>query len=288
VSGILPANTGIGRVRLQVASVARSLDFYRGLLGLEAREVAGGETTLLTPDGRELVRLRERPDAVAKPRATTGLYHFAILVPDRGALAAVYLRLHGGGWPFHGFADHLVSEALYLADPDGNGIEIYADRPRDDWQHTHGEVRMTTAPLDLRGLLSELEQPTPAKGGAGLPGGTLIGHIHLHVANLDRAESFYGGVLGFEATARSYPGALFMSAGGYHHHVGLNVWAGAGAPPPPENAVGLLDFAIVVPDGDARAEIAERARRDDRPVRDDGDVTRITSPDGLPVLVTAG
>ncbi|MEJ2679698.1 MAG: VOC family protein, partial [Gemmatimonadota bacterium] len=229
--------------------------------------------------------LRERPEAVAKHRATTGLYHFAILVPDRRALAGIYLRLHGAGWPFEGFADHLVSEALYLADPDGNGMEIYADRPREQWQHRQGEVRMTTAPLDLDGLLAELDGPD---SDAGLPGGTVVGHIHLHVADLGRAEAFYGDVLGFEATARNYPGALFMSAGGYHHHVGLNVWAGAGAPPPPENAVGLLDFAVVVPEEDARAAVVERARRDGRPVQDDGGVARITSPDTLPVLITAG
>lgn len=280
----LPAKTRIGRVRLRVRDLGRSLAYYRDLLGLDVGDV-DGEPVLVAPDGEELVRLQERPDAVARPRATSGLYHFAILVPDRRALAAVYLRLHQAGWPFEGFADHLVSEALYLADPDGNGIEIYTDRPRERWQHRHGEVRMTTAPLDLDDLLAELEGPG---GAAGLPAGTVIGHIHLHVADLARAESFYGDVLGFDTTVRSYPGALFMSAGGYHHHVGLNVWAGAGAPPPPENAVGLLDFAIVVPDADTRAAIVERARRDERPVHDDDGVPRITSPDGLPVLVTAG
>ncbi len=280
----IPANTRIGRVRLRVRDVERSLGFYRGLLGLEATAADGG-LALSAPGGAEVVELEERADAMAKPRATTGLYHFAILVPDRRALAAVYLRLQGAGWPFEGFADHLVSEALYLADPDGNGIEIYADRPRELWQHLHGEVRMTTAPLDLDGLVSELSGPD---GAAGLPAGTVIGHIHLHVANLGRAEAFYGDVLGFEATARSYPGALFMSAGGYHHHIGLNVWAGAGAPPPPENAVGLLDFTIVVSDAEARAAMVERARRDDRPVQEEGVVVRIVSPDGLPVLITAG
>jgi catechol 2,3-dioxygenase len=280
----IPADTRIGRVRLRVRELGRSLAFYRDLLGLGVDE-ADSETVLFAAGGGELVRMREQSDAVAKPRTTTGLYHFAIRVPDRRALAGIYVRLHEAGWPFEGFADHLVSEALYLADPDGNGLEIYMDRPRELWQHQHGEVRMATMPLDLDGLVSELDG---SDGAAGLPAGTVMGHIHLHVANLARAEAFYGEVLGFDATARSYPGALFMSAGGYHHHVGLNVWAGAGAPPPPENAVGLVDFAIVVPEADARAAIVERARRDDRPVVVDGGVARITSPDGLPVLVTAG
>ncbi|MGH8104192.1 MAG: VOC family protein [bacterium] len=139
-----------------------------------------------------------------------------------------------------------MSEAMYLHDPDGNGLELYADRPRDQWQWRGGQIAMTTEPLNIQSLMSEL-LGDPEKW-TGIAPGADVGHVHLHVANLERAEAFYGGAVGLEVTQRDYPGALFMSAGGYHHHIGVNIWARAGAPPPPPDAVGLLAFALVIPE----------------------------------------
>ena len=139
-----------------------------------------------------------------------------------------------------GVADHLVSEALYLSDPDGLGIEIYRDRPRDTWQRVNGQIAMATDPLDLQSVSAEPGAELPWTG---LDAGTVIGHVHLHVASLVEAERLYCGIVGFEPMVRTYPGALFVAAGGYHHHLGLNTWLGEGAPPPPENAVGLRGFS---------------------------------------------
>jgi len=150
-------------------------------------------------------------------------------------------RLSEKSWPLSGAADHLVSEALYLSDPDGLGIEIYRDRPRESWRTSNGELAMATDPLDLQAVFDEPGAETPWQG---LEAGTVMGHVHLHVSHLDTAESFYCRTIGFDPVVRGYPGALFVSAGGYHHHLGLNTWTGVGAPPPPDNAVGLRSFTV--------------------------------------------
>jgi catechol 2,3-dioxygenase len=181
------------------------------------------------------------PHAIPKPRRSAGLFHFAILVPSRAALGRSLRRLADRQWPLSGASDHLVSEALYLDDPDGLGIEIYRDRPRERWQIMNGQVMMATDPLDLQSVHDE---PGAESTWTGLERGTTIGHVHLHVPHLDAAEAFYCGRVGFEPTLRGYPGALFVAAGGYHHHLGLNTWTGIGAPPPPEHAVGLRAFTI--------------------------------------------
>ena len=239
----LPADAHIGQVSLTVRDLNRSLSFYRDVLGLVDAGRAGpaGSAALGPPGGRVLIELHERTDAVAKPRRSSGLYHFAILVPSRAALGRSLRRLSEMRWPLSGAADHLVSEALYLDDPDGLGIEIYRDRPRDSWRIVDGEMAMATDPLDVEALGEEPGAKTPW---GGLEFGTIMGHVHLHVAHLDAAEELYCGRIGFEPMLRRYPGALFVAAGGYHHHVGLNTWAGVGAPPPPENAVGLRSFTI--------------------------------------------
>jgi catechol 2,3-dioxygenase len=237
----LPADARIGQVHLVVQDLNRSLGFYRDVLGFAelARE---GTTALMGPaGGRVLLELQEDRTAVPRPRRSAGLFHVAILVPSRAALGRTLRRLADRRWPISGASDHLVSEALYLDDPDGLGLEIYRDRPRDRWQVVDGEVAMATDPLDLQGVVDEpgAEQPW-----AGLDADTVIGHVHLQVPHLETAEAFYCGRIGFSPTLRRYPGALFVAAGGYHHHLGLNVWAGVGAPPPPENAVGLQSFTI--------------------------------------------
>ena len=155
-------------------------------------------------------------------------------------------RLADQRWTFQGFSDHLVSEAIYLADPDENGIELYCDRPKEQWKLMNGQIVMATEPLDVDNLMEELGKPE--QPGDKQLSAIDIGHVHLHVADLAQVENFYHQMLGFDITQRSYPGALFLSAGGYHHHIGTNIWAGKGAPAPPKNAVGLLSFRISVPD----------------------------------------
>jgi catechol 2,3-dioxygenase len=237
----LPVDAHIGQVSLTVRDLDRSLLFYREVLGFEEARRDGRVSSLAAPGGKVIIELHERTDAIARPRRSTGLYHFAILVPSRAALGRSLRRLAERRWPISGASDHLVSEALYLNDPDGLGIEIYRDRPRDRWTFNDGELAMATDPIDLQGVHDEPGAESPWTG---LEAGTVMGHVHLHVPHIDTAEAFYCGKVGFDPIVRRYPGALFVAAGGYHHHLGLNVWAGVGAPPPPENAVGLRSFTI--------------------------------------------
>lgn len=255
MTNLLPADTRIGQVALTVADLDRSLDFYTNIIGM----------TLITRDGSRavlgvaadpLVDLTEVTGARPKPTRTTGLFHFAILVPSRLDLARSLRHLAESRWPLQGASDHLVSEALYLADPDGNGIEIYRDRPRLNWPLRGGRVQMATDPLDIDGVVAELAQDK--QPWTGLPIGTTIGHMHLHVADLHQAETFYCDLLGFDVMQRGYPGALFISAGGYHHHVGLNIWAGAGAPPQPAGTAGLRDFAVLLPGPSSLVPVLDR------------------------------
>jgi len=252
----IAADLALGPVELTVADLGRSLAFYEGVLGLRVREVGDGERAVELAAGEApLLRLYERPGARRKPAHTTGLYHVALLTPSRRELARTLARLAAARYTLGGASDHLVSEALYLDDPDGNGLEIYADRPRSAWTRAGNEVRMAVDPLDMESLLRELDDAP----WAGMAAGTVIGHVHLHVADLRAAEAFYGGVLGFELMQR-YPGALFMAAGGYHHHLGLNTWAGVGVPPAPPEAAGLRRFTVLLPDSDAREAVVERVR----------------------------
>ncbi|MGH7494866.1 MAG: VOC family protein [bacterium] len=231
--------------------------FYRDVLGF--KEITRqGEAAVLSATGRSPAHVLLSASAHAKPKPprTTGLFHVAIRYPNRRELARIFRRLLKNEWPFQGFSDHGVSEALYLADPDGNGLELYADRPREQWRWHGAAVVMFTEPLQVDSLLSEAANDSSSA--YMMPAQTDIGHVHLHVSDLKKAESFYGGVLGWEVTQRSYPGALFLSAGGYHHHVGLNVWAGQGAPPPPPEAVGLLSFSMRIPDNQTLELLSER------------------------------
>ena len=221
---VLDPATTLGAVRLRVADLAGARSFYERALGLEAR--ADGEVVALgVPGGPALVELREQADAAPRRPGASGLFHLALLLPSRAELARALWRLARERVPLTGASDHLVSEALYLADPEGNGIELYRDRPREEWERDGGELRMATLPLDLDPLLAE----APAEPEAAIAPGTRLGHVHLQVADLRAAEAFYGGALGFEAMVRGSPGALFLAAGGYHHHVGLNTWASRSA-----------------------------------------------------------
>lgn len=237
-------NTSLGPVRLTVAEADSMRSFYEQAIGLETLERSADVMRLGVGD-TTLVELAHRPDAAPRRSGTTGLFHLAILVPGRHDLAHAIRRLGAAGWSLTGAADHLVSEALYLDDPEGNGIEIYHDREREKWRYSRGELQMATRPLDLEGLLEGLRGTGDPP--ATVPAGTRIGHVHLQVGDLSAAEAFYRGILGFDVTVRGYPGALFVSAGGYHHHIGLNTWGGQGAQPPPRGARGLDFFQVVLP-----------------------------------------
>jgi catechol 2,3-dioxygenase len=246
-----------GAVRLKVADLARVREFYERAIGLRSLERSGDVATLGT-EGIAAVELVARPDATPRPPRTTGLFHLAILVPDRAELARALVRIANADGRLSGASDHLVSEALYLNDPEGNGIEIYRDRPRSEWRYENGEIQMSTLPLELDGLLAVARDDA---GAGEMRAGTRIGHIHLNVADLDQAQAFYSGVLGFDVTVRSYPGALFFSTGGYHHHIGVNTWAGPGAPAPPAGSRGLEWFELIVDDQRRLAELAGRLER---------------------------
>jgi catechol 2,3-dioxygenase len=251
-----------------VGDLSRSLEYYQDVLGFRVLEHAGSHATLAAHgDDTPLVELQERSGAARVPRrGRFGLYHFAILLPDRASLGRFVAHLAEIG-ERAGASDHLVSEALYLLDPDGLGIEVYADRPRTEWRYSAREIVMDTRPLDVPALV----RVAGGEPWSGLPAGTRIGHVHLHVGDLERASAFYHGALGFDPVVWSYPSALFLSAGGYHHHLGVNTWAGAGASPPRDDEARLLEWEIVVPrvaDQEATARSMEGAGhevvRDDR------------------------
>jgi catechol 2,3-dioxygenase len=248
----LPAETSMGPVELTVSDLGRSLDYYRKAIGLAVRQDGDGRASL--GGDSELLVLHEVPGAQPAPR-NTGLFHFALLVPERRDLAAWLAHAIREQVPMTGVSDHFVSEALYLRDPDGHGIEIYADRPRELWE---GQVaRMTTEPLDLENLLGELGDPEQEPFEA-LPAGTVMGHVHLQVADIPETLGFYRDVMGFDEMATLGSQATFLAAGGYHHHVGANTWASAGAPPPPEGAAALRLLTIVLPDSSSRDEVVGR------------------------------
>ncbi|HXT22058.1 MAG TPA: VOC family protein [Thermoanaerobaculia bacterium] len=242
----LPAATRLGRVVLQIADLDRSLGYYHHVLGLRVLDQAPGRAVLGPPgDDTAIVELRElRGARPVPPRGRLGLYHFAILLPDRRALGRFLAHLRDLG-ERAGMSDHLVSEALYLTDPDGLGIEVYADRPRAEWRAHDGQLVMATEPLDVGDLLAAAQ----GEPWTGAPPGTTLGHVHLYVGDLERAADFYHRGLGLDQVVWSYPGALFLSAGGYHHHLGVNTWA-RGAEPAGEGDARLVEWEVLVPGRD--------------------------------------
>lgn len=246
----LPKETRLGRVKLQVADLARSIEFYEGVLGF--RTTAGNSSLAVLAahgDDTPIIELHELPGAKSNPvRSRLGLFHIAYLMPDRPSLGR-FVRHLGRNNVRAGASDHLVSEAFYLQDPDNLGIEVYADRPRSTWMRVGRELLMATDPIDIEGLRAVGDAPWE-----GMPAGTTIGHVHLHVGDIATASSFFSDTIGFDRMMWQYPGALFLAAGGYHHHLGTNTWAGRAPSPAPDEAR-LLEWTVQLPDDAALREV---------------------------------
>jgi catechol 2,3-dioxygenase len=274
---IAPA-THMGPVELSVADLERSLAYWGEAVGLRVLAREDGRASLGAD--RELVRLVEQPGA-GSARGYAGLYHVALLLPDRASLARWLAHAAREQVAIEGLSDHAVSEAIYLRDPDQHGIEIYADRPRAQWEGRVMEL-MTTIPLDVESLFGELEDPRAAEFD-GLPDGTVVGHTHLCVADVGATVAFYRDLLGFELMAQLGPMAAFLAAGGYHHHVGANTWESRGAAYAPEGTARLLRATIVVPGEDELGRLAGRLGVEVA----DG---RVEAPDpsGVPLAFEAG
>lgn len=285
-TSIHPA-TEVGLLSLTVADLQRSIAFYSEALGFEILHQDASEATLGAA-GTPLLLLTEHTGAAPWPNdryGYTGLYHFAILMPTRADLGRWLRHWLELGYPLPGQGDHLVSEALYLSDPDGNGIEIYQDRPRDTWVRTNGQIQMASNPVDIRGLLSEGDRA--GQPWTGLPAGTKLGHMHLQVGNIDQAEAFYHGVLGFDIVFRM-PSALFISAGGYHHHIGMNIWHSKDAPAAPAGTVGLRFFTVVLPSEEARHDVVSRLEEAGIPYTRSGDAIAVQDPWKNTILLVVG
>ena len=266
-------NIYVGEVTIKVKNLAYSVTFYQNIIGLQVLEQSERKA-VLTADGQTpLLTLEEPADVISKQERMSGLYHFAILLPSRADLGDFLRHLILTGYPL-GAADHYVSEALYLNDPDGNGIEVYRDRPSSEWSWKNGLVEMATEQLDAEGILAESN--TEWKG---LPSGTLMGHIHLHVGDLEKTKEFYTKGMGFEVVSY-YPQAVFLSSGGYHHHVAINTWQGAGAPTPPKNSVGLNWYSIVFPNQETREKVMEQLKQIGAPLSNEGNFYVTSDPAG--------
>lgn len=255
----LPETTHISFVHLRVSHMQNAIAFYQDALGFQ--KVSKEKTTLglaAGQGGKPFLFLSQDKTAAQAVRSAPGLFHVAYLYPSRKELAKAFKRLYDHRWPFQGFADHGVSEALYLADPDGNGIELYADRPRTEWQYQDGQLQMSTEHLDVENLLSELSGDSGSENGVHPQ--TRIGHMHLQVSDLSKAEKFYHGLVGFDVTQRNYPGALFVSAGGYHHHIGLNTWNSRGVTRPSGESLGLIRYGVDARENKVLEDLKQRLR----------------------------
>lgn len=274
----LPPATHVGGVHLQVSDLAQATEYYEQVLGLQVHSATSSTVALGSHDSDPLVWLRTRNGVKPARRGALGLFHFAILLPEREALgrfAAHLSRIRVRA----GMADHSVSEALYLWDPDGLGIEVYADRPRSAWRQRDRELVMTTDPLDISSVIDA--------GGSqpweGMPSGTKIGHVHLRVGNLDEGERFYHAALGLDKTVWTYPGALFMAACGYHHHLGTNTWSSG--PRAKDDEARLLDWALVVPSVEVVSEAVSSIRNAGFAVERTDDGSTAADPWGTRVLI---
>ncbi len=277
----LPAETSVGRVTLRVPNLARALGFYESVLGLQRTDAQTDAAAELaaTRNSTPLIRLIEDKSAERPHPVSNGLFHFAILVPSRADLGWVFLRLSSRGWRLDGVADHSVSEALYLSDADGNGIEIYCDRPRDQWKWNNDEVHITTEALDLNSVVNEAREMYP--NDPGFSEETKMGHVHLKVSRPEASAAFYKDVVGLGLVASSFPGARFLSAGGYHHHLGLNNWSSAGAGPVDPHKSGLVDWELLLPDSESLDALLVRLDSSGVQTEKIADGVRAVDPDGI-------
>lgn len=278
----IAAETTLGPVHLTVSDLERSIGYYEHAVGLVARGRGDGRA-ILGAGQNDLLVLEELPGATPAD-GYSGLFHFALLVPERADLARWLAHVARERVALTGLSDHFVSEAVYLRDPDHHGIEVYADRPREVWE---GQVagRLTTVPLDVEALLGELEdrENEPFDG---LAPGTVMGHVHLRVADIPRTIAFYRDVLGFGLMAALSSQAAFLSAGGYHHHVGANTWGSAGAPQAPPGSATLTQATIVLPDGAERTRLAGQVASSGQEPELHGDAVLVRDPSGNPIALT--
>jgi len=283
VPSMIDANTRIGEVHLTVSDLDRSVEFYERVIGLELRERDGQMGSLGAPGGGEnLLVLTEVPGARPDPRAT-GLYHFALLLPERRDLGAWLAHAMRERVSLEGASDHFVSEALYLRDPDRHGIEIYSDRPRQLWEG-HVEATMTTDRLDLGSLLALVEEDPPTYNG--MPSGTVMGHIHLQVSDIAASIAFYRDLLGFGLMAELMGSAAFFGAGDYHHHIGANTWHSAGRAPAPEGTASLRSFTIVLSEAQSLAEVRDRLAIGNVDVIERDGALEVSDPSGNAIVLT--
>ncbi|SDW85333.1 catechol 2,3-dioxygenase [Marinococcus luteus] len=284
MTNVIDPAVSVGPVQLRVQDIRRAAAYYENVIGLRILGHSSSTAVLGVPsDELPLVMLREVEGSVTPPRTYAGLYHFAVLLPDRASLGALMRHLHSIGERF-GASDHSVSEALYLTDPDGNGIEVYRDRPRTEWKYdSNGFVHMTVDPLHEQQLLQEGENTQ----WHGLPARTVMGHVHLHVQDMEKAYRFYVEVLGFELTAdpQKFP-AFFAAAGGYHHHIGLNSWAGAQAPKASIRNTGIDMYTLLLPSDQSLEPVAERLEAAGYPFHRKEHALYVTDPSGIVVCLT--
>jgi catechol 2,3-dioxygenase len=280
----ISAGTSMGPVHLTVSDLERSVAFYEGSVGLMTRARQDGTASLGTTAAELLVVVEERGAQPA--RGHTGLYHLALLVPRRADLALWLAHAAAHRVPLTGLSDHFVSEALYLSDPDGHGIEVYWDRPRETWEGQVGE-RLTTAPLDTDSLIAELPGGEPPAFD-GMPAGTVMGHVHLKVASIPETVAFYQDVVGFDLMASLGPYAAFLSAGGYHHHLGANTWESAGAQPPPPGTAALRHATIVLPEARDLDPVLDRLKAAGVAIADEPTGPLVRDPSGNRLVLTTG
>lgn len=273
--------TFVSNVTIKVLDIERSISFYQKVIGFELLEKTT-TTAALTADGKTSILTLEQPENVEpKKGRTTGLYHFAILLPTREDLANFVYHSIDVGLPLAS-SDHLVSEALYFSDPDGNGIEVYRDREAEGWSWQGDQVEMAVDPLDFEDLLKTGEKD----GWKGIPQATVMGHIHLHVSQLDDTKYFYEEGLGFETVSQFGNQALFISTGKYHHHIGLNTWNGVGAPAPSENSVGLQSYTLTYPTKEAVQQTVKNLQTIGAYVQEEGNQAVTQDPSGNKIIIT--
>lgn len=273
-------NLFIQNVTLKVSNLSRSIDFYTEIIGFRVLQQEEGRVTLTADGQHALITLVEVPNAQFV-RGATGLYHFALLLPSRKDLGNLIQHFIQKNVQI-GAGDHDVSEALYLSDPDGNGIEMYIDRPADTWKwDSNGQVYMTTDPVQFQSVLREADGTW-----SGLPIDTVMGHIHLSVRNLQESEDFYTSLLDYAVVSRYGGQALFISTGGYHHHIGLNTWHSEGADALPKDAVGIQSYTVQLPDQDYAMQLKKRFVEQNMEIKEQENIFSIIEPNGIEVKFT--